>query len=119
MYIILFYLGRIKIQMACDLGFFTFTMAQKQLALNRNFTLSFEFWSFLILVIFCRILSREAGQAQGALAPRQLCNRYEKELIHLQPFYTLTTILFFIFSMKFNKLLYYKIGFVLDDFAQL
>ena len=68
------------------------------------------------------MLSLSAGQQRRA-APSQPHHHEGKQLAHLQPLPTQTTILFFTFSTEFRKLHErfntYKIGFVLDDFVQL
>ena len=78
-------------------------------------------------VIFSRaskwgIVSSDVGQ-DPELQLRLPYDLKDKQLIHLQPVCTHTTIFFFILSTVFSKLteivLYCKAGFVLDGFAQL
>ena len=90
-------------------------MVQKRYAFNRNLTLNSECWSFSGLVMCDVTLSPDAGQWQRQLP---VSNHEGKQ----QSVCTQTSILFFTFSAVFNKLhetLYYKTGFMLDDFAQL
>ena len=59
----------------------------------------------------------------GSHSSHQPRDHEGKQPEHSQPFCTQATILFFTFSTVFGHLhelsLYYKLGFVLDDFAQL
>lgn len=89
-----------------------------------QYKLYFKFWSFPGLVICTTILSPNAGERQWAAAASQSQGYESKQQIHLQPFFTHTTIPFFTFSrvsisyMR-DTTFYYKAGFVLDHFAQL
>ena len=90
---------------------------------SRNSTLNFGFGSFPGLAVSGTILSHDAGSEPTA--PGQPHHHEGQQ--HLQPFYdrTIITFLFFIFCFSLStnymrySILYYKVGFVLDDFAQL
>ena len=70
------------------------------------------------------MLSGEAGQWQWATAPSQSWDPKARQPAHWQSFCTLTATMFLTFSTVFNTLreivnILDKIGFGLDDFAQL
>ena len=98
-------------------------MVRKQCAFSRNPT-------SILNLTFSRASDMRSDTlswcwaAAAMAAPRQPHNHEGKHLIPLQPFCTQTTILFSLsvqYSINYMRYstLYYKIGFVLDDFAQL
>lgn len=69
------------------------------------------------------MLSHDVRQKQGLEAPDQPCNPEDKQSLYLHQFCPHTTILLFTFNTVFinhmrEPTLYSKLGFVLDDFAQ-
>ena len=82
------------------LTIFLTTMVLKLYTFTRNYTWKFEFGSFAGLVVCGIVLSPVILGRSAAAAPSQPGD----QLIHLQPFCTHTTILFFTFSTVFNNL---------------
>ena len=88
-------------------------------------TSNFEFWSFPRLVI-CEgiILSSDTRQWQRATAPSQPQHHAGKQPTHYnhsvpeQPFCSSLSVQYSINYIRYSRF-YYKIGFVLEDFAQL
>ena len=84
-----------------DFWFFDFTMVWKRYVFSRNHTSNFDLPG---LAICSTILSRDAGQQQWASAPSQSQDHKGKQPVHVQPFSSHTTILFFTFNTVFSKL---------------
>lgn len=108
-----------------QLGDFSTCEVQKQYAFNRNFTFSFEFWSFPGLLSprygslgWCRAgaVSRSSQAAKWSMRLNNLyaCNHSGPT----QPFWFSPSGEYSINYMRY-AILYYKIGFVVDCFAQL
>ena len=119
---------RNKIQMVpdmmFDLWFFDFTVVQNWYVFCRNHTSNFEFWPFPGLVICNMILFHDAGQWQR---PQLLVNHVivgvnNKYTYNCsgprQPFCFSLSAQYSLNYMRYSTL-YYKIGLVLDYFAQL
>ena len=93
--------------MMVHLTIFQIMMVWKLYTFNRNYTSDFEYLSFPWLSIDVTVLSCDDGQQQWqqATAPSQTHDLKGKQLIHLQPFFTHTAILFFTLCTVFSKLL--------------
>lgn len=113
-----------KVQMVPDLWWCDFTKV------GEGYTFSISLIRILNSVYFqgswyiVGVLSGEARQWQWAAAPSQSWDPKARQPIHWEPFYTLMTVMFLTFSTVFSTLhqifnILDKIGFGLDDFAQL
>ena len=101
------------------LWFFIFTMVWKQCVLHRNHTLNFDYWSFPGLAICTTIHSFDAFiNVKVSHSSQPAMWSQGKQLIYLQSFYFSLSVQYSISYMRYLTL-YYKIGFVLDNFAQL
>lgn len=87
-------------------------MEWKLYAFSRNYDSGSEFLSFLGLAICSMMLSHDAGQLQLPV----MITRVNTGT--LKPFCTHTTLPYSISYIRYSAL-YYKLGFVLDDFAQM
>lgn len=65
-----------------------------------------------------RVLCPNAGEGHWATAPIQPRDHRGKRLIHLKPFRFSLSVQCSLYNMRYS-ILDYKIGFVLDDIAQL
>ena len=113
-----------KMQMVPDLWWCNFTKVGEWYTLSVSLIRILNSVHFQGLWYIVGMLSGEAGQWQWATAPSQSWDPKARQPVHWQSFYTLTAIMFLTFSTVFNTLheivnILDKIGFGLDDFAQL
>ena len=100
------------------LQFFKFMMVYKQYAFSRITIQILNFDLFLgYQHTWGMMLTGDSGQGQWATAPSQSHNVNGKHLIHFQPFCFSFSVQYSITYIRYSTT-HYKIGFVLDDFAQ-
>ena len=102
-----------------QLKILNFMMLWEQSTSSRNCTLNFDFWPFPRLMICDMILSCDARQRQPPVSHAIMRkNSWCNHSVPRQPFCFSFPVQYSINYMRYSTF-YYKIGLVLDDFAQL